>query len=160
MSEQYATQPHDALIAAFKDANMTQPNGGAALFDPSIFQIEIGDGQSINNSTGVVEFPLTKIYLFVGMSYGNEVAYTDDPTYRDGEIWIPFTVMAGTNGDQMDTLARLDFARKSRAAVFSAHGLTEVSEATRARRLAYSSKTGLVGVQYAWRFWWASSTTT
>jgi hypothetical protein len=159
MSEQFAVIPHEAFIAALQDAAMTMPGGLAPLFDASIYEIEPGGGESINNSNGTFSLPLSNVYIFVGIPYGDEHAYADDLTYRDSEIWVPFTVMSGTNGDQIETLRRLDFARHARSAVFAAHGLTEVSQAVRMRRLAYSQQTGIVGVQYVWRFWFGSSTT-
>lgn len=162
MTEQYRVQPYEAFIAALQDAAMLAPNGtpGQALFDPAIFAIEIGDGQSINNSNGTFALPLTKVYIFVqAITYGSSQTYTDDLTYTDEQVHIPFTVMSGTDGDQLETLKRLDFARSGRSAVFSAHGLLSCVENVRQRRLAYSAPTGLLGTQYIWTFSYGSSST-
>lgn len=163
MTEQYRLQPYEAFIAALQDAAMTTPNsapGTNALFDPTIFAIEVGDGQSINNSNGTFSLPLTKVYIFVqAITYGTAQAYTDDLTYTDTRVHIPFTVMSGTDGDQLETLKRLDFARSSRSAVFSAHGLLSCVEDVRNRRLAYSAPTGLLGTQYTWLFSYGASST-
>lgn len=158
MSEQYAVQAHDAFIAALQSAAMTGPDG-QPLFDPSIFQIDVSDGSSINNSNGQLTLPLTKIYICVGLAYGSAQAYTDDLTYTDEDIQISFQVISGTNGDQMDTLKRLDFARRARSAAFSAEGLSIVAETVRNRRLAYSLAMGLVGIQHTWQFRYGVSTT-
>lgn len=160
MSEQLEPLAQDAIIAAFTDAEMTAPSGSPALFDPQMFDFAYGDGEGINNSNGQFTLPLTKIKVFIGEPYGNNVITTDDFTYTDSELWIPIQVMTNTLADQKDFQQRLGFAMKSRGYVFGLHGLQLTDGTLRARNLAYSTPLGLIGRLYTPRFWWGSSTST
>lgn len=145
-------------MQALQDPAMTAPGGAALLFDPAIFDIAFGEGQSINGSTGTFTLPLPKIYIAIGMPYGNETLYATSEAYVDAKMFIPFKVYGNTAGDQLNAQKRLDFARKSRVAVFSKYNLVECGETVRSRHLAYDTSMGITGSQYVWRFEWGSAT--
>lgn len=163
-AEVYSNLASSAFKNALLDAAMLQPTsiGTAPLFPAVAFDIRLSNDANMVESTRTITLPLTATVISIGRPYGFEIGYGPvDPAAEsafaiDTDIWIPFTVYATAASDQDFTEKRLLFARDKRQNVFANYGLDlQMRGQTGAKPRPNSATTGLVIVDYRWRFFFS-----
>lgn len=153
--EVYTQIASAAFRDALLDANMLQPSsvgtGLNPLFPPTLMNIVLGGDDNLFGSKSAVEMTKFLPTITIGLPYGTEQGYAGD-TYKDVEIFIPFTTWQRTGGTEDVLHQKLEFARDHRQNVFSAHGLIILGGVVRGRPRPASPVTSLDAVDYAWRF--------